>query len=46
MSIIEPGAVAPEFELDGHLGEKVQSSSFKGQKNLLVVFYPLDFTPT
>ena len=46
MSIIEPGAVAPDFELDGHLADKVQSSSFRGQKNLLLVFYPLDFTPT
>ena len=46
MSIIEPGADAPDFELDSHQDEKVRASSFKGTKNLLVVFYPLDFTPT
>ena len=46
MSIIAPGAQAPEFELDGHLEDKVKSSDFAGKKNILLVFYPLDFTPT
>jgi peroxiredoxin len=46
MSIIAPGAKAPDFELDGHSKDKVKASSFRGKKNLLLVFYPLDFTPT
>ena len=46
MSIIQPGAEAPEFELDSHLDSKVKLSSFKGKQNVMLVFYPLDFTPT
>ena len=46
MTIIEPGAQAPDFELDSHLDDKVSSASLKGDKNMLLVFYPLDFTPT
>jgi peroxiredoxin len=46
MAIIEPGAQAPDFELDSHLGDKVTLSSFAGNKNVMLVFYPLDFTPT
>ena len=44
--MIEPGTKAPAFELDSHQDEKVSSSSFAGKKNMLLVFYPLDFTPT
>ncbi len=46
MAIIETGANAPAFELDSHLDKKVSSIDFVGKKNLLLVFYPLDFTPT
>ena len=46
MSIIAAGAEAPDFELDSHLDTKVKLSSFQGSKNVLLVFYPLDFTPT
>jgi peroxiredoxin len=46
MTIIQPGAQAPEFELDSHLDTKVKLSDFKGKQNVLLVFYPLDFTPT
>ena len=46
MAIIEPGSQAPDFELDSHADETIKASSFQGQKNLLLVFYPLDFTPT
>jgi peroxiredoxin len=46
MSIIQPGAEAPAFELDSHKGDKVSSASLAGKKNVLLVFYPLDFTPT
>ncbi len=43
--MINVGDVAPEFELDSHLGS-FKLSQFKGQKNVMLVFYPLDFTPT
>ena len=46
MSIIAVGADAPDFELESHNDEKIHASSFKGKKNVLLVFYPLDFTPT
>jgi len=46
MSALEVGSVAPDFELDSTDGSKVKLSSFKGKKNVLLSFYPLDFTPT
>jgi len=46
MSIIQPGQEAPDFELDSQDQQRVKLSSFKGSKNVLLVFYPLDFTPT
>jgi len=46
MSIIAPGAVAPDFALPSHLDSTVRLSDFKGRRNVLLVFYPLDFTPT
>jgi len=46
MTIIQPGTQAPAFELESHKGDKVSSAKFAGSKNMLLVFYPLDFTPT
>ena len=46
MSIISAGTAAPDFTLDSQDDAKVKLSEFKGQKNVLLVFYPLDFTPT
>ncbi|MFT4543193.1 MAG: peroxiredoxin [Planctomycetota bacterium] len=45
MSIIAPGTKAPEFELDSHQDAKVKLSDYAGKK-VLLVSYPLDFTPT
>jgi len=45
MSIIEKGAAAPDFTLESHTDESVSLSSLRGKK-VLLVFYPLDFTPT
>lgn len=46
MTIIQPGAEAPSFELDSHLDTQVKSADFAGKQKYLLVFYPLDFTPT
>ena len=44
--MIEPGATAPHFTLEDHLGRKHDSASYAGRAHLLLLFYPLDFTPT
>jgi len=46
MAIIATGAAAPDFELESHLDSKVKLSDYNGKKNVMIVFYPLDFTPT
>jgi peroxiredoxin len=46
MTMIQPGAEAPDFALESHLDTTVKLSDLKGDKNVLLVFYPLDFTPT
>ena len=46
LEVIQPGTDAPAFGLDSHKGDKVSSSDFAGKKNYMLVFYPLDFTPT
>ena len=46
MSIIAEGANAPDFKLNSHLDDEVSLASFRGKKNVMLVFYPLDFTPT
>ena len=43
---IEVGAEAPDFTLKDQNGQEVQLSSFRGVKNVLLVFYPLAFTGT
>ena len=46
MAIISEGTAAPDFTLDSHAESSVTLSDYKGSKNVLLVFYPLDFTPT
>lgn len=36
---------APDFSLPASTGETVTLSSYKGHKNVVLVFYPLDFSP-
>jgi peroxiredoxin len=38
------GQAAPDFSLKSTSGEQVSVSQFKGQKNVLVAFFPLAFT--
>lgn len=43
---LKVGDPAPDFELPGHRGdEKFKLSDLKGKKNVVLVFYPLDWTP-
>jgi peroxiredoxin len=41
---IEVGALAPDFTLKDQTGTEVTLSSFRGQKNVVILFYPLTFT--
>jgi peroxiredoxin len=42
--VIEAGTKAPDFSLPDHDGNRVSLSDFAGRK-LVLVFYPLDFSP-
>ena len=41
---VEVGQEAPDFELRDQHGKPVQLSSFRGAKNVVLVFYPLAFS--
>ncbi len=43
---IEVGVEAPDFALKDQNNQEVRLSDFRGQKNVLLVFYPLAFTGT
>ena len=43
---IEVGQEAPDFELKNQFGEHIRLSSFRGEKNVVLVFYPMAFTAT
>ena len=43
---LEVGDKAPDFELPSTQGGKLKLSSFRGNKNVLIEFYVLDFTAT
>jgi len=40
------GTAAPDFELSDQNGNKVSLASFKGKKNVVLLFYPFSFTGT
>jgi peroxiredoxin len=43
---LKVGDRAPDFELPGHRGgEKFRLGDMRGKKNVVLVFYPLDWTP-
>jgi len=42
---LKPGDPAPDFTLPSTVGEKVTLSDYRGKKNVLLLFYPLDFSP-
>ena len=43
-STLKVGAMAPDFTLPDQSGNKVTLSSFRGKKNVVLVFHPLAFT--
>jgi peroxiredoxin len=43
---VEVGDEAPDFELKDQDNQPVRLSSYRGKKNVLLVFYPLAFSPT
>ena len=45
-STLKVGDPAPDFSLKGHRNkEQFTLSEMKGKKNVVIVFYPLDWTP-
>jgi peroxiredoxin len=42
---LAPGDTAPDFTLPSTVGDKVTLSDLHGKKNVLLLFYPLDFSP-
>lgn len=49
MSALQAGVIAPDFELSACTGKqrhKFKLSEFKGKKNIVLAFYPLDWSPT
>lgn len=44
--MIEVGSDAPNFSAKDHLGRTVDLAALRGQRHVMVAFYPLDFTPT
>jgi peroxiredoxin len=49
MAALKAGEMAPEIELPavtGNRRHKFKLSDLRGQKNVIVAFYPLDWSPT
>ena len=43
--MLEVGQKAPDFSLESHLDTEIKLSDYLGKKNVVLVFYPLDFSP-
>jgi len=44
--MIAVGSEAPDFKLASQFDTEFSLSEFNGEKNVMLVFYPLDWTPT
>ena len=44
--MIETGQKAPGFKLPDHLGREVSLDAFSGKQHVMLLLYPLDWTPT
>jgi len=45
MPELRAGDMAPDFTLPSNVGDKVSLSDYRGKKNVVLLFYPLDFSP-
>jgi peroxiredoxin len=45
-AMITAGQKAPNFGLPDHLGRTITLDQFAGKRNVMLLYYPLDFTPT
>ncbi|MBI2368654.1 MAG: redoxin domain-containing protein [Deltaproteobacteria bacterium] len=45
MAEINVGDVAPDFKLTCAPGKELSLGEFRGQKNVVLAFFPLAFTP-
>lgn len=43
---VEVGEKAPSFELPSTQGGTIRLADFSGKKEVVLLFYPMDFTPT
>jgi len=46
VSVLKVGDRAPDFELQATGDRQLKLSDFRGQKNVLLAFYPFDWSPT
>ena len=46
VSALEVGDKAPDFELPSTEGGQIKLADFAGKKDVVLLFYPMDFTPT
>lgn len=44
--MLEVGTQAPDFALNDQFGRTITLSEFAGKNHIMLLFYPLDFTPT
>ena len=44
--MIKDGQEAPEFALQDQFGRTIALEQFRGKCHVLLLFYPLDWTPT
>jgi mycoredoxin-dependent peroxiredoxin len=44
--MIDVETSAPGFELNDQFGRTLSLDQFAGKKHVMLLFYPLDFTPT
>ncbi len=44
--MISTGDRAPDFALNDQFGRKITLEQFRGKRHVMLLYYPLDWTPT
>ena len=44
-AMISVGSEAPDFTLENQFGMQFRLSDYRGKSNVVLLFYPLDWTP-